>query len=202
MVDPREDEISAYFARSRELLARVADDTTFRALLLHAADQISHAMRHDGKLLIAGNGGSAADAQHIAAEFVSRFVFERRALPALALTTDTSALTAIGNDYAFTHVFSRQIEALGRRGDVFLAISTSGRSHNVIAALQAARERGITTIGFTGGARTPMGELCDILLAVPSEETALIQQVHLVAAHVICGRVEQDLCGSAERPAI
>lgn len=192
MLDQREDEIASYLARSHALLGRVIADKQFRDTILRAADQITHAMQNGGKLLTAGNGGSAADAQHIAAEFVSRFVMERHGLPALALTTDTSALTAIANDYAFAQVFSRQIEALGRPGDVFLAISTSGRSQNIIAGLKTARERKVTTIGFTGGARTEMAKLCDILVAVPSEETALIQQIHIVAAHVICGCVERN----------
>jgi len=153
-------------------------------------------LRDGGKVLLAGNGGSAADAQHIAAEFVGRFVNDRAPLPALALTTDTSALTAIGNDYGFEQVFERQVRALGRRGDVFVAISTSGRSPNVLAALKAARELGLTAVGFTRDAKTPMHALCDLVLAAPSEETALIQQIHITAAHAICHLVERELLGA------
>jgi D-sedoheptulose 7-phosphate isomerase len=193
MADPREDHVQGYFDRSRELLARVAGDRDFLAAVLAIADRITRTLREGGKLLLAGNGGSAADAQHIAAEFLSRFGFDRNPLPAIALTTDTSVLTAIGNDYGFDQVFERQIRGLGRPGDLFLAISTSGRSANVLAALTAAREIGVTTVGFSGANSTNMRELCDLFLAVPSTETAPIQQIHITASHAICGIVERDL---------
>jgi len=124
------------------------------------AQTIEGALRAGGKLLIAGNGGSAADAQHLAAEFLSRYLVDRRPLPAVALTTDTSVLTAVGNDYGFEHVFERQVSGLGRPGDVFLAISTPGRSPNILRALETARENGLVTIGFSGAAETPMRPLC------------------------------------------
>ena len=146
-----------------------------------------------GKLLIAGNGGSAADAQHLAAEFLSRYLVDRRPLPALALTTDTSVLTAVGNDYGFEHVFERQVRGLGRPGDVFLAISTSGRSPNVLRALEAARDLGLVTVGFSGAAETGMRALCRHFLAVASQETAIVQQIHMVAGHAICALVERRL---------
>jgi D-sedoheptulose 7-phosphate isomerase len=146
--------------------------------------------------LIAGNGGSAADAQHVAAEFLSRFKLDRAPLPAIALTTDTSNLTAIGNDYGFDQVFERQVRGLGRKGDVFIGITTSGRSPNIIAALKAAREIGLTTIGFTGIPGASMNALCDVTLVAPSDETALIQQIHITAAHAICEVVERELFGS------
>jgi D-sedoheptulose 7-phosphate isomerase len=149
-------------------------------------------------VLLAGNGGSAADAQHIAAEFLSRFKLDRSPLPAIAITTDSSVLTAIGNDYGFTHVFERQVRGLGRAGDVFIGISTSGRSENVLAALRAARELRLTTVGFTGSNGGEMRTLCDFICAAPSDDTALIQQIHLVAAHVICLLVEQDLFGATQ----
>ncbi len=149
-------------------------------------------------MLIAGNGGSAADAQHIAGEFLSRLNFDRDPLPAIALTTDTSVLTAVGNDYGYDRVFERQVRGLGRPGDVFIAISTSGRSPNIVAALQAAREMGLTTVGFTGSGPRAMAAFCDLCLSAPSDETPQIQQVHIVAAHVICGLVESELFG---RPA-
>jgi D-sedoheptulose 7-phosphate isomerase len=190
MADP--DAVSRHFSGSRELLDRVANDRDFLAAVGGIADRIAQTLRAGGKLLIAGNGGSAADAQHVAAEFLSRFGFDRNPLPAIALSTDTSVLTAIGNDYGFERVFERQVRGLGRKGDALIAISTSGRSPNVIAALKAARETGMTTIGFSGSAGE-MHALCDLFLAVPSNETALIQQIHITAFHAICGIVERDL---------
>ncbi len=140
-----------------------------------------------------GNGGSAADAQHLAAEFVNRFEIDRPGLPALALTTDTSVLTSIGNDAAFSRIFARQIEALGRSGDVAVGISTSGRSPNVLEGLRAARDRGLVTIGFTGGRVGPMKDLCHHLLAVPCEQTARIQEIHILAGHILCSLVDDAL---------
>jgi len=189
------DRVALHLWRSREALERAASDREFLAVLLAICDVITAAYRNGGKLLIAGNGGSAADAQHIAAEFLSRFAFDRAPLPAIALTADTSVLTAVGNDYGFERIFERQVRGLGRRGDVFLAISTSGRSGNVLAALRAAREGGLTTIGFTGSGESDMRKACDHLLSAPSEETAVIQQIYLVAAHAICGVVERELFG-------
>ncbi len=190
MSDP--DAVSRHFSASRELLERVAGDRELLAAIGGIADRIARTLRDGGKLLIAGNGGSAADAQHVAAEFLSRFGFDRTPLPAIALTTDTSVLTAIGNDYGFERVFERQVRAFGRKGDAFIAISTSGRSPNVIAALEAARAIGMTTIGFCG-LDGEMRPLCDLILAVPSEQTALIQQIHITAFHAICGIVEREL---------
>src|SRR5215813_73121 len=162
--------------------------------MIRATDTMAAALRGRHKLLIAGNGGSAADAQHIAGEFLSRLNFDRNPLPAIALTTDSSVLTAIGNDYGFDRTFERQVRGLGQPGDVFIAISTSGRSANVIAALKAAREAGLTTIAFTGSAGLGrMQSLCEHCLAAPAQETPLIQQIHIVAAHAICGLVEHRL---------
>ena len=189
------DRVALHLRRSREVLERAASDREFLAVLLAICDVITAAYRNGGKLLIAGNGGSAGDAQHIAAEFLSRFAFDRAPLPAIALTADTSVLTAVGNDYGFERIFERQVRGLGQRGDVFLAISTSGRSGNVLAALRAAREGGLTTIGFTGSGESDMRKACDHLLSAPSEETAVIQQIYLVAAHAICGVVERELFG-------
>jgi D-sedoheptulose 7-phosphate isomerase len=190
MSDP--DAVSRHFSASRELLERVAGDRDLLAAIGGIADRIAQTLRAGGKLLIAGNGGSAADAQHVAAEFLSRFGFDRTPLAAIALTTDTSVLTAIGNDYGFERIFERQVRGLGRKGDAFIAISTSGRSPNVIAALGAAREIGMTTIGFCGSG-SEMRPLCELVLAVPSEQTALIQQIHITALHAICGIVEREL---------
>jgi D-sedoheptulose 7-phosphate isomerase len=192
------DMIAEHFRRSCETLSRAAEDVKLRAAIHAIADTITAAFRAGRKLLIAGNGGSAADAQHIAGEFLSRLNFDRNPLPAMALTTDTSVLTAIGNDYGFERTFERQVRGLGQKGDVFIAISTSGRSPNIVAALKAAREVGLTTIGFTGtAANGTMQPLCDYCLAAPSSETPLIQQIHIVVAHAICGLVETSLFGKA-----
>jgi D-sedoheptulose 7-phosphate isomerase len=187
------DEVATHFRHSAETLARAAGDARLHETVRTIADVVTKALRSGGKLLIAGNGGSAADAQHIAGEFLSRFAFDRAPLPAIALTTDTSILTAVGNDYGFEQVFARQVRGLGRKGDVFLAISTSGRSPNVLAALGAARELGIATIGFTGASGGAMPPLCDFCLRAPADETPQIQQIHLVAAHAVCGLVERAL---------
>lgn len=197
MAEAREDAVQSYFHRSGDILAHAAADRELLTAVGTIADRIARSLKDGGKLLIAGNGGSAADAQHIAAELLSRFGFDRAPLPAIALTTDTSVLTAIGNDYGFDRVFERQVRGLGRKGDVFLAISTSGRSPNVLAALGAAREIGLVTIGFTGAKDAGMRALCDLILAAPSEETALIQQIHITAAHAICGLIERDLFRSS-----
>jgi D-sedoheptulose 7-phosphate isomerase len=147
--------------------------------------------------MLAGNGGSAGDAQHIAGEFLSRLNFDRAPLAAIALTVDTSVLTAIGNDYGYEQVFERQVRGLGRPGDVFIAISTSGQSPNILKALGAARDLGLKTVGFTGAKPSSMGQLCDLTLVAPSTFTPLIQQVHLTAAHIICGMVERKIFAAA-----
>jgi D-sedoheptulose 7-phosphate isomerase len=188
-----EDDITAYFERSLAVLQSAANDRALAALIAAIAQSIENSLRDGGKVLIAGNGGSAADAQHLAAEFLSRFLVDRRPLPAIALTTDTSVLTAVGNDYGFEQVFERQVRGLGRAGDVFLAISTSGRSPNVIRALKAAREMNLVTVGFSGTVQTEMRDLCQHFLAAPSNETAIIQQIHMVAGHAICALVERAL---------
>ncbi|MGA8651560.1 MAG: D-sedoheptulose 7-phosphate isomerase [Xanthobacteraceae bacterium] len=187
------DLIAGFFGRSLAALQGAAKDAVFLRLIAEIAQAIEGSLRDGGKLLIAGNGGSAADAQHLAAEFLSRFLVDRGPLPAIALTTDTSVLTAVGNDYGFEHVFERQVRGLGRPGDVFLAISTSGRSPNVLRALQTARDLGLVTIGFSGAAETGMGALCRHFLAVQSQETAVVQQIHMVAGHAICALVERAM---------
>ena len=189
------DDIAAYFARSADALGRAAADGQLIATTKEISEALGRVLRAGGKVLIAGNGGSAADSQHIAAELLSRFARERQPLPALALT-DPTVLTAIGNDYGFEHVFARQVRGLGRPGDAFLAISTSGRSPNVLAALDAAREAGLMTIGFTGSQGTALRSRCQLCLVVPSDETAVIQQVYMTAAHAICGTIERDLAAS------
>ena len=199
MPDPRQEAVLAYFRRSQQAVERASADGQFVAAIVAIAGRIAVALKGGGKVLLAGNGGSAADAQHIAAEFVGRFVNDRAPLAAIALTTDSSALTAIGNDYGFEHVFERQVRALGRKGDVLIGISTSGRSPNILAALRAARELGLVNVGFSRDAQSPMRGLCDLVLAAPAEETALIQQIHITAAHAICHLVERELFGAPER---
>ena len=151
--------------------------------------------KNSGKILLAGNGGSAADSQHISAEFVSRFYFDRPGLPSIALTTDTSALLAIGNDYGFEKVFSRQIEALGNKGDMFIGISTSGNSKNVINALIAANKKGLTTVGLIGKNGGEMEGLCTFCIKVPSDQTPRIQEAHILIGHIICAIVEDTIFG-------
>jgi D-sedoheptulose 7-phosphate isomerase len=175
--------IMAEMLKNSSLLARVEDAVT----------ACVKSIRAGGKILLAGNGGSAADAQHIAGEFVSRFAFDRPGLAAVALTTDTSILTAIGNDYGYEKLFSRQIQALGRPGDVFVGYSTSGKSPNVLQAFETARKAGLVCVGFTGNRGGPMQGLCHHLLEVPSSDTPKIQEGHLVLGHIICGLVEREM---------
>jgi len=163
------------------------------AAISAAADALRRALGDGRTVLVCGNGGSAADAQHFAAELVGRFTRERRAWPALALTTDSSALTAIGNDYGFDRVFARQVEAHGRPGDVLIGISTSGGSPNVLAAVETARARGLVTIGLTGRDGGALGPAVDVHLNVPSPSTARTQEVHITLLHVLCDLVEQEL---------
>jgi len=145
------------------------------------------------KILIAGNGGSAADAQHIAAELVARFYFDRPALAAIALTTDSSILTAIGNDYGFESLFSRQIQAHAQEGDIFIALSTSGNSPNIVRAIESAKERGVIVVGLTGGKESKMDGLCDYLIKVPSTDTPRIQEAHIMVGHIFCQIVEEKM---------
>jgi D-sedoheptulose 7-phosphate isomerase len=180
---------------SRDLLTDTLADQALIATVANATQRIIEALRGGHKILIAGNGGSAADAQHIAGELVGRFNFDREPLPAVALTTDGSTLTAIGNDYGFDQTFARQVEALGRAGDVLLCISTSGRSRNILAALRAARKGGLATIGLTGGSSGDVDALCDHLIRVPSNRTPFIQQVHITIAHIICALTEEAIFG-------
>jgi D-sedoheptulose 7-phosphate isomerase len=161
--------------------------------LIELAEYISKAFRNGKKLMICGNGGSAADAQHLAAEFVNRFELERRPLPALALTTDTSIVTSVANDYTYEEVFSKQIRALGVRGDILLAISTSGKSGNILSAIMTAREKGLYTAGFIGGDGGDMVTLVDLALVVESDRTPRIQEAHILAGHLICELVDYIL---------
>ena len=165
-------------------------------LILDMAEMVSAAFRGGHRLFLFGNGGSAADAQHLAAEFVNRFQLERRPLPAIALTVDTSILTSISNDYQFEDIFSKQLQALGQAGDVALGISTSGRSPNVLKALKWARGNGLHTLGWGGTETTEMDVYCDLILHIPSRVTARVQEGHITFGHVLCLLVEQTLFGT------
>lgn len=187
--------ISEILGEGIAVLQTIERDEALHAALARAAEQTAAALKSGHTLFIAGNGGSAADAQHLAAEFVSRLVEDRAPMRAVALTTDSSILTAIGNDYGFESSFSRQIQALGRPGDVFLGISTSGRSPNILRALEACRGMGIVTLGLTGRSGQGMASLCDTLFCVPSEVTMYIQQAHLALEHIFCMLVERAYFG-------
>jgi phosphoheptose isomerase len=187
------DRVRAYLLETSRTASLTAQTCTEQ--ILAAADAISESIRSGGKLLICGNGGSAGDAQHLATEFVSTLTVDRRraAIPAIALTTDTSLLTAISNDFGFEGVFARQVEALGREGDVLLGISTSGNSENVVRAFSLARERGIRTIALTGAAEGRLGTSADVEIKVPSEETSHVQEAHIAVGQLIAFLVEDEL---------
>ena len=180
--------------------ARVHDETaaTLCEEIARAAQLIIDSLRDGGKLALCGNGGSAADAQHIAGELISRFQMERRPLPALALTTDTSVLTGIANDYGYRDVFRKQVEALLVAGDVLIALTTSGNSPNCLAAVEAARDQGVTTIALTGAGGGEIAREVDLALIVPHEQTARIQETHITIGHALCELVEEAICGGEQ----
>jgi len=182
-----------YLIRSRDTVQAAIDDPAFVAVIRDIVEVTANAIGNGRKLLLAGNGGSAADAQHLAGEMLSRLNYDRAPAAALALTTDSSVLTAIGNDYGYDRLFERQILGLGSPGDVFIAISTSGRSPNILRAIDAARKQRIVTVGFTGRTGGEMPSRCDMCLRAPSDSTPLIQQIHITAGHIICGLVEERL---------
>ncbi|MHC2147794.1 D-sedoheptulose 7-phosphate isomerase [Pseudomonas sp. 210_17 TE3656] len=185
--------IAEKIEEAQQVMHAMLADGPLQAKLEKSAEACIESLRAGGKILLAGNGGSAADAQHIAGEFVSRFAFDRPGLPAIALTTDTSILTAIGNDYGYEKLFARQVQALGNKGDVFIGYSTSGKSPNVLLAFEEARARGLLCIGLTGNRGGPMHDLCDYVLDVPSADTPKIQEGHLVLGHILCGLVENAI---------
>ena len=187
--------IKAAIGASRELLGRMEADGALHAATARAVDLCVAALQGGRKLMLCGNGGSAADAQHWAGELVSRFMYDRPGLAAVALTTDSSILTAIGNDYGYERSFSRQVEALGQAGDVLFGLSTSGRSPNILLAMRAARERGIGTVGFTGNGpgASELAAVADILIQVPSASTPAIQEGHEVLGHAICALTEATI---------
>ena len=193
MLAADQDFVADYLVQSTEALRLYVTSAIQLALLDKMADAVTQAIRGGGKLLIAGNGGSAGDAQHMAAEFTGRMLYDRAPLAAIALHVDTSALTAIGNVYGFAHVFERQVQALARAGDVVLGLSTSGRSDNVLRALAAGRAMGLVTMGFTGASGGEMATHADLLLRAPSSLTPIIQQIHMVAGHLLCALVERAI---------
>jgi D-sedoheptulose 7-phosphate isomerase len=186
-------DIARHLEASHDALKDALRDSDFVDAVGRATQLVIDALRAGKKVLFAGNGGSAADAQHLATELMVRYYRDRAPLPAIALATDPSSATAIGNDLGFEHLFSRQILALGNERDVLIALSTSGRSANILAACEAARTRRMKVVGFTGLSRGRMDELCEILVRVPSEKTPLIQQVYMAAGHALCEIVEREM---------
>jgi D-sedoheptulose 7-phosphate isomerase len=185
--------IAGQFCDTARNLHAMSEDAGLHAAIAGVAGACIDALRRGKKVLFAGNGGSAADAQHLAGELVSRFNYDRPGLAAFALTTDTSVLTAIGNDYGYERLFARQVEAVGVAGDVFIALSTSGRSPNIVAALQVARSKGLVTVGLTGLGGGRMPELCDHCLRTPSDQTPRIQEGHIAMGHTICWLIERAI---------
>jgi len=190
--------LSDYFDGSRKMVDQLTQDPEMIELINTISADCFNTLQAGGKLLFAGNGGSAADSQHMAGEYVSRFLMERRGLPAIALTTDTSILTAIGNDYGYDEIFARQIDALGKSGDILFLYSTSGNSKNCLKAIGMARKRGIKTVGMTGKNGGRMDKECDHLICVPSHYTPHIQEGHLMVGHAICALVESLMFGKPE----
>ncbi|HIM74586.1 MAG TPA: SIS domain-containing protein [Campylobacterales bacterium] len=181
--------------KSYETKQAIYENKDLMSLIQEVSKKTIEAYKNGNKTLIAGNGGSAADAQHIAGEFVSKFYFDRPGLASLALTTDTSILTAIGNDYGYEKLFSRQVQANGVKGDVFIGISTSGNSKNILEALKECKDKGITTVGLTGDSGGKMKALCDYCICIPSSETPRVQEAHILIGHIICAVVEEELFG-------
>lgn len=190
--------IEEEFGKAQENFRRMAADAALQQQIRDAVALCVEALRAGKKIMFAGNGGSAADAQHWAGELVSRFYYDRPGLPAIALTTDTSILTAIGNDYGYDYTFARQIEALGQAGDVFVAISTSGRSRNIMRALEASEAKGVRVIGFTGEHGGDMKDRCEICFCIPSNETPRIQEGHEFIGHLLCALIESEMFPRAE----
>ncbi|MBF7047544.1 D-sedoheptulose 7-phosphate isomerase [Campylobacter volucris] len=187
--------IKSHFADSIKVKDEILNDENLINLIKKAALMIIQAYKNGNKTLLAGNGGSAADAQHIAGEFVSRFYFDRPGIASIALSTDTSILTAIGNDYGYENLFARQVQAQGNKGDVFIGISTSGNSKNILKALEICKEKEILSIGLSGSSGGVMNELCDICIKVPSSCTPRIQESHILIGHILCAIVEEELFG-------
>lgn len=187
--------IKEHFQESILVKEQILKDEKLIILIKNASLEVIKAYKNGNKTLLAGNGGSAADAQHIAGEFVSRFYFDRPGIASIALTTDTSILTAIGNDYGYENLFARQVQAQGVKGDVFIGISTSGNSKNILKALELCKQKEIISIGLSGASGGAMNELCDYCIKVPSTCTPRIQEAHILIGHIICAIVEEELFG-------
>jgi D-sedoheptulose 7-phosphate isomerase len=190
--------IDARLAAHLETLARVRDDADLKAAIAKGIDLMTACFRNGGRVYFCGNGGSAADAQHLAAEFSGRFYFDRPVLPADALHCNTSYLTAVANDYGFENVFARLISGLGRKGDILVGLSTSGNSANILKAFEVCREKGVTTIAMTGASGGKMKDLADLLINIPSTDTPRIQEAHITVGHILCERVEANIFGSGK----
>ncbi|EAJ8405455.1 D-sedoheptulose 7-phosphate isomerase [Campylobacter jejuni] len=187
--------IKEHFQESILVKEQILKDENLIALIKNASLEVIKAYKNGNKTLLAGNGGSAADAQHIAGEFVSKFYFDRPGIASIALTTDTSVLTAIGNDYGYENLFARQVQAQGVKGDVFIGISTSGNSKNILKALELCKQKEIISIGLSGASGGAMNELCDYCIKVPSTCTPRIQEAHILIGHIICAIVEEEIFG-------
>ncbi|EAL5859832.1 D-sedoheptulose 7-phosphate isomerase [Campylobacter jejuni] len=187
--------IKGHFTDSILVKEQILKDENLITLIKNASLEVIKAYKNGNKTLLAGNGGSAADAQHIAGEFVSRFYFDRPGIASIALTTDTSILTAIGNDYGYENLFARQVQAQGVKGDVFIGISTSGNSKNILKALELCKQKEIISIGLSGANGGAMNELCDYCIKAPSTCTPRIQEAHILIGHIICAIVEEELFG-------
>ena len=187
--------LSSGIKQTAKLMLDISEDSSILDAIEKSVDICVSSLKGGGKILLAGNGGSAGDAQHVAAELVSKFNLDRPGLCAIALTTDTSIITSIGNDYGFDVLFSRQLQAIGAPGDVFIAYSTSGKSLNILKALKLANKNKILTIGLTGNRNSPMKDLCKILIKIPSDKTPLIQECHLVLGHLLCEHIEIKMFG-------
>lgn len=187
------DYIQNYIIESVNVKTTILNSNDILRSVENASKLIIEAYKNNKKVLTAGNGGSAADAQHIAAELVSKFLIDRHALNAIALTTNSSIMTAVGNDYSHEYVFARQIQAYGTKGDIYIAISTSGNSKNIIKSIEEAKKRELKVIGLTGAKECEMDKLCDLTIKVPSEKTPIIQESHITIGHLICAIVEHEL---------
>jgi len=191
--------VVAEFAKTRELFEKILGNEALQLAIVEVANVCIESLKQGKKIMFCGNGGSAADSQHLAAELVSRFSYDRPALKAISLTTDTSTLSAISNDYGYLHSFSRQVEAIGNEGDVLIGISTSGSSKNVVEAFKLAATKKIISVGLLGKNGREIGEVADYQINIPSQETPKIQEAHIAAGHIICGLIEDYFFGATHK---
>lgn len=188
------------FQKTKDTFEKILSDKVLHDKIIEVTDICYDSLKNGGKILFCGNGGSAADSQHLAAELVSKLCYDRPALAAIALTTDTSALTAIGNDYGYLHSFSRQVQAIANKGDVLFGISTSGRSKNIIEAINSAKEKGVITIGFLGQDGRDIGKIVDHQINIPSDATPNIQEGHIATGHIVCSLLEDKFFAKTHKP--